>query len=165
MATNVGRKFRTLIRKHFSRSSKLYKIFNENTLKISYSCMPNMAAVIWQHNSAVRRVARTVQENPPSEKPCNCRDNTDAHWTVCARFTPSSTRPPLLLEKTRGITPAWLHKHSSSDSIPTSSLFGTRSTRATRLCRSTSGPWKRKTPTLRSSGKCGRRHGIPEHNW
>ena len=74
VATNVGRKFRTLIRKHFPRSSKLYKIFNENTLKISYSCMPNMAAVIRQHNSAVMRGARTVQENPPSEKPCNCRD-------------------------------------------------------------------------------------------
>ena len=78
-------------------------------------------------------------------------------WTVCARFTPSCTRPPLLLENTRGITPAWLHKLSISDSIPTSSLFGTRSTRAARLCRSTSGPWKRRTPTLRSSGKCGRR--------
>ena len=68
VATNVGQKFRTLIRKHFPRSSKLYKIFNENTLKISYSCMPNMAAVIRQHNSAVRRVARTVQENPPQRK-------------------------------------------------------------------------------------------------
>ena len=33
-----------------------------------------MAAVIRQHNSAVMRGARTVQENPPSEKPCNCRD-------------------------------------------------------------------------------------------
>ena len=74
VATNVGRKFRTLIRKHFPRSSKLYKTFNENTLKISYSCMPNMAAVIRQHNSAVMRGARTVQENPPSEKPCNCWD-------------------------------------------------------------------------------------------
>ena len=29
-----------------------------------------MAAVIRQHNSAVMRGARTVQENPPSEKPC-----------------------------------------------------------------------------------------------
>ena len=31
----------------------------------------NMVAVIRQHNSAVMRGARTVQENPPSEKPCN----------------------------------------------------------------------------------------------
>ena len=50
VATNVGRKFRTLIRKHFPKSSKLYKIFNKNTLKISYSCMPNITAVIRQHN-------------------------------------------------------------------------------------------------------------------
>ena len=73
VATNVGRRFRTLIRKHFPRSSKLYNIFNANTLKIRYSCMPNMAAVSRQHNSAVMRNARTVQENPPSQKPCNCR--------------------------------------------------------------------------------------------
>ena len=33
-----------------------------------------MAAVIRQHNSVVMRGAWTVQENPPSEKPCNCRD-------------------------------------------------------------------------------------------
>ena len=30
--------------KHFSGSSKLSKIFNINMLKLSYSCMPNMAA-------------------------------------------------------------------------------------------------------------------------
>ena len=105
VATNVGRKFRTLIRKHFPRSSKLYKMFNENTLKISYSCMPNMAAVIRQRNSAVMRGARTVQENPPSEKPCNCRDKDRCPLNGVCRFTPSFTRPPLLLEKTRGITP------------------------------------------------------------
>ena len=49
----------------------MYKIFNANT---GDKLMPNMAAVIRQHNSAVMRGARTVQENPPCEKPCNCRD-------------------------------------------------------------------------------------------
>ena len=116
-----------------------------------------MAAVIRQHNSAVMRGARTVQKTLPVKSLATAGTKTDAHWTVCARFTPSSTRPPLLLEKTRGITPAWLHKLSNYDSIPTSGLFGTRSARAAWLCPSTSGPWKTKTPTLRSRGKCGRR--------
>ena len=60
VATNLDRRFPTLIRKHFRRSSKLYKIFNANALKISFSCMLNVAVVIRQPNSAVMRGARTV---------------------------------------------------------------------------------------------------------
>ena len=156
VATNVGRKFRTLIRKHFPRSSKLYKIFNENTLKIRYSCMPNMAAVIRQHNSAVMRGARTVQENPPSEKPCNCRDKDRCPLNgVCQIHSIVYKATVIAGEDQRDYT-GLTAQLSSNDFFPTSSLFGTRSTRAAPLCRSTSGPWKR-TPILRSSGKCGRR--------
>ena len=46
VATNIGRKFRSLVSKHFPKNSRLHQIFNENTLKVSYSCMPNMVAVI-----------------------------------------------------------------------------------------------------------------------
>ena len=49
VATNIGRRFRSLVLKHFPKASKLNKIFNPKTLKVSYSCMPNMAAVIRQH--------------------------------------------------------------------------------------------------------------------
>ena len=69
VATNVGRKVRTLIQELETEQN----IQREHSQDI-YSCMPNMDAVIRQHNSAVMRGARTVQENPPSEKPCNCRD-------------------------------------------------------------------------------------------
>ena len=37
--TNIGRIFLNLINKHFPNSGKLHKIFNKNTLKLSYSCM------------------------------------------------------------------------------------------------------------------------------
>ena len=77
VATNIGRKFRSLVSKHFPKNSRLHQIFNENTLKVSYSCMPNMAAVIRQHNKAT---INNVSKPPTSPgchatypKRCNCR--------------------------------------------------------------------------------------------
>ena len=72
VSTNFGRRFRTLISKHFPRNSKLLKIFNINTLKLSYSCMPNMAAVISQHNSSILGGGKTIGENYVGGRPCNC---------------------------------------------------------------------------------------------
>ena len=48
--TNIGKVFLKLVRKHFPRSHKLSKIFNLNTIKISYSSMPNVKNLIKQHN-------------------------------------------------------------------------------------------------------------------
>ena len=50
VATNTGRRFCSLINKHFLKASKLHQIFNSNTLKVSYSCMPGVANVINKHN-------------------------------------------------------------------------------------------------------------------
>ena len=73
VATNIGRRFRSLVNKHFLRGSSLYKIFNPNTLKISYSCMPNMAAIIQQHNTIiVRKGQPATKDNTVSRKTCNC---------------------------------------------------------------------------------------------
>ena len=44
--TNVGKVFLKLLKKHFPTSHILHKIFNKNTVKISYSCMKNMNSVI-----------------------------------------------------------------------------------------------------------------------
>ena len=41
-STNVGKLFRDLVDKHFGRGNYLSKIFNKNTLKISYSCLSNI---------------------------------------------------------------------------------------------------------------------------
>lgn len=73
VATQIGRKFRSLVARHFPKGSRLHKIFNGNTLKLSYSCMPNMAAAIKQHNNKVLR------EAPPKRatgKMCNCRQKS-----------------------------------------------------------------------------------------
>ena len=48
--TNIGKIFMKLISKHFSKQHKYYKIFDKNTIKLSYSCMPNMSSIITKHN-------------------------------------------------------------------------------------------------------------------
>ena len=67
LKTNIGKYFFRLLNKHFPPGHKLYKIFNKNTLKLSYSCMPNLNAKIDGHN-------KKILENtpPPKAKLCNC---------------------------------------------------------------------------------------------
>ena len=52
-STNVGKLFRDLVDKHFGRGNYLSKIFNKNTLKISYSCLPNIKSKINFHNKCL----------------------------------------------------------------------------------------------------------------
>ena len=49
----IGQKLLKLIDKHFPAGSKLHKIFNKSTVKVSYSCMPNMGTIITCHNARV----------------------------------------------------------------------------------------------------------------
>ena len=49
--TNVGKTFMKLIVKHFLKNHRYYKIFNKNTIKLSYSCMQNMRNEITKHNN------------------------------------------------------------------------------------------------------------------
>ena len=42
VATNVGKKFLSIVNDCFRQDHPLRKIFNKNTLKLSYSCMPNL---------------------------------------------------------------------------------------------------------------------------
>ena len=44
--TNIASKFLKLISKHFPKGCTLYKIFNKNTVKVSYLCMPNISHII-----------------------------------------------------------------------------------------------------------------------
>ena len=66
--TNISKVFLKLVRKHFPRSHKLSKIFNLNTIKISYSSMPNVKNLIKQHNSKILN-----KDRDKIQRPCNCR--------------------------------------------------------------------------------------------
>ena len=65
--SKIGADFLQLIRKHFPKSNPLSKVINTNTVKISYSCMPNLKQKISQHNKKVSQ-PEVIQ---PS-KTCNC---------------------------------------------------------------------------------------------
>ena len=51
--TNIGTVFLRLVDTHFPKSSALHKIFNRNTIKVSYSCMKNVKRMISTHNNTI----------------------------------------------------------------------------------------------------------------
>ena len=65
--SNIGADFLRLIDKHFPKSNPLSKIINRNTVKVSYSCMPNLKQKVSQHNKKVRR-----PDTPQPTEGCNC---------------------------------------------------------------------------------------------
>jgi hypothetical protein len=66
VTTKIGQRFLTLIDQHFPKNHKLHKIFNRNTIKISYSCMPNIKSIINSHNKNILYGKKKL------EKTCNC---------------------------------------------------------------------------------------------
>ena len=65
--SNIGADFLKLIDKHFPKSNPLSKVINRNTVKVSYSCMPNLKQKVSQHNKKIIR-PNTNQ----STDGCNC---------------------------------------------------------------------------------------------
>ena len=74
VSTNVAKTFLQLGTKHFLRSHKLHKIFNWNTVKVSYSCMNNISKIIKGHNKKVKWKPRDQNQNAIAEK------NQNVQW-------------------------------------------------------------------------------------
>ena len=53
--TNIARNFLNLVDTQFPAGHKLHKIFNRNTVKVSYSCMNNVKNIISKHNTRIIR--------------------------------------------------------------------------------------------------------------
>ena len=53
VSTNIGHRFFALVDKHFLKDHKLRRIFNCNTIKISYSCMNNTKQIINNHKKRI----------------------------------------------------------------------------------------------------------------
>ena len=66
VVNNVGKYFLQLIPKHFPNNHKYHKLFNKNTLKISYSCMPNIKSIINNHNK------KLLSTKNQETRKCNC---------------------------------------------------------------------------------------------
>ena len=67
--TNTARKSLNLLDKHFPRGQRLHKIFNRNTVKISYSCLPNTFNIIAAHIKTI-----LADQHRSNEPHCNCRN-------------------------------------------------------------------------------------------
>ena len=71
VASNIGKNFFSLLNECFPKTSKLHKIINKNTIKLSYSCMANMKQKINNHN---RKIMSNGREREEVTRTCNCRD-------------------------------------------------------------------------------------------
>ena len=71
VSTNVAKTFLQLVTNHFSRRQKLHKIFNRNTVKVSYSCMNNRLKKSKGHKYQVTSTARDQTSK------CNCRKRSE----------------------------------------------------------------------------------------
>ena len=60
--TNVDEVFLQLLEKHFQKNHKFHKIFSKNTVKVSYSCMENMASIIKRHNRKILATTSKIQK-------------------------------------------------------------------------------------------------------
>ena len=57
----------------FPLGNPLRKLFNSNTVRLNYSCMPNMQAIITSHNKAVLAKTNKSESTTTQKKKCNCR--------------------------------------------------------------------------------------------
>ena len=70
LITNVAKRLLNLLDHHFPKFNKLHKIFNRNTVKVSYSCTENISSITSSHNK------KLIKNNAPNTKPCNCRNKS-----------------------------------------------------------------------------------------
>ena len=69
VSTNIGKKFFSLLGKHFLKMHQLHKLFNRNNVKVIYISLPNFKSLMNGHNKNILN----KQEKP---SPCNYRDKT-----------------------------------------------------------------------------------------
>ena len=60
--TNLGKEFFKILKQCFPPQNPLSKIFNQNTIKLSYSCMPSIGKTISGHN---KKVLKGEEVTPP----------------------------------------------------------------------------------------------------
>ena len=102
--TNIGKIFLKLIDKHFPEHHDYRKIFNRKCVKISYSCSPNVKALISSHNK------KLLNKPTTSTTLCNCRNKTNCpvnnkcltkNIIYEAKITPANGNPMTYIGSTR----------------------------------------------------------------
>ena len=78
LKTNLGHKFLKLVEKHFPQNHRYHKIFNKNSIKLSYSCTPNLSMTIKKINrQKIEKIEdkSTTSELMPSKYNCRIKRN------------------------------------------------------------------------------------------
>ena len=71
---NTGKAFLQLINKHFSPSHRYRRIFKWNSIKLSYSCCPNIESIVSKHNRQMLAKHNKPESKPAgNQKMCNWR--------------------------------------------------------------------------------------------
>ena len=73
---NINKYFLNLIDRHFHKNNPINKIFNRNTLKISYSCTNYISKINYNHKKKL--ADKSLRDNYTTNKlHCNCRSKED----------------------------------------------------------------------------------------
>ena len=62
VSTNVAKRFLDFLGKHFPPNNQFHKIFNKNTVKVSYSCTLNVGSIIMSHNKKLTNAEKQANE-------------------------------------------------------------------------------------------------------
>ena len=65
-----------LLDRSFPPGHKLHRLLNRNTVKLSYSCMPNIKSIITMHNKSTLAKCAPKQ-NVSTRNDCNCRKSEE----------------------------------------------------------------------------------------
>ena len=74
VATNIGHTFLKLLDESLPKTHPLHKVFNRNTVKLSYSCMPSMEKLITAKNQSIFK--KESRSSPTTANACNCRQQS-----------------------------------------------------------------------------------------
>ena len=77
VTSNIGRRFLELFDLHFYVGHPYHRIFNRNTVKVSYCCMPNMGSIISSHN---HKVLKSEKRLSPHDVPATVINLKTALW-------------------------------------------------------------------------------------
>ena len=72
VSRKIGKYFSDLLDKHFPRNHHLYKTFNRNSLRVSYSYTKNMKTIINNHNKSILGKKPSIDTST-----CNFRNKED----------------------------------------------------------------------------------------
>ena len=75
VSTKVGKIFLGLLDENFPPGHPLHPLLNRNTVKLSYSCLPNIGSQVAKHNAKILKTIETPEVRAPPKK-CNCNKNT-----------------------------------------------------------------------------------------